>query len=165
MTRNRTPATATRGLLIATAPTVREAKAKLESLTDAALNRGGPFIESRFGRIIIIAADPNGWTSTHINPADLAHGRQAWPSLWNAEKPLAEIIQSQRIAAAQAAWTHATNDEEHIALADLDKGHAESLRRWTAFQRRYAVEKAGGATDAEAWNRAMGEARSFEPAK
>lgn len=164
MTRHRKTMTAVRGLLTAEAPTVREAKHELERLTDLALSRGGPTIENRFGWIIVIAAEPSGWTSTMFKPEDLAHGAQRW--MTTSHRPEADrmdVLAATRLHAAQAAWTPETNDAEHEAAAGLSKTGADDFRRWAAFQRRYSAEKASGATDAEAWNRAM-DARRFEAA-
>ena len=160
----RKTATASRGLIEAQAPTVRQAKENLERKIDLALCRGGPTIEGRFGWIIIIAADPGGWTSTILRPEEMAHGRERYPGSYHSEDAdRLDVLASARMNVAQAAWTPDTNDAEHEAAAGLDATRAEELRRWIVFQRRYAAEKASGATDAEAWNRAMN-ARSFEAA-
>lgn len=146
-----------RGRLMGEGDTKTEAKADLERQIDWALQVDGPIVEMRFGWVLIIAATPNGWETKVFNPADTPQGKPTGFSTYHGTSPsYADIQQSVRMHAAQNAWQHGVNDEDHIAAAGLNETRAAELRRWIGFQRRYFAERCAGKSDAEAFNIAIG---------
>lgn len=149
-----------RGHLYAEGATKAEAKAKLESMIDWALNVASPVVEKRHGLIIVIASTPNGYCSHVLAPADLAHGQQRQSMSQNPQGDYGAALQSARNHAAQNAWSPSiADDSEFVARSGLGDKSSE-LFNWIGWQRRYAAAKANGATDAAAHEIASGMRRA-----
>lgn len=130
-----------RGMLTGEGPTKAAAKADLERQIDAALASRSVTLEPRFGRVIVIIPTPRGWESTLVYADD--HGRQFHCHTSQGHCDHAKVLQSARLNAAQAAWSHETDDEAHIACAGLTIAYTAELRGWITWQRSYrrAIEQ------------------------
>ena len=147
--------TATHASLCAEGATKAEASANLEKQIDWALEYRPLHVESRFGLVIVIAANVNGYESSVFDPKELAHGNLHHNrTLYGRVDNIKGLVQETRGHAAQWMWDRAGDDEAHIAKAGLDVEHASALRRWIKWQRAYAAAKSTGATDNEAHNQA-----------
>ena len=149
-----------RGLLYAEGATKAEAKAKLESMIDWALNTPQPVIEQLNGRLIVIVAEPCGYSVNVFDPAELQHGqrRDSWWTSGQGE--YTDALASARLHAAQMAWSHSVSDDAVFVEASGLAERAGELRSWITFQRSYAEAKANGATDADAHAIACGYKRA-----
>jgi hypothetical protein len=54
------------------------------------------------------------------------------------------------------AWTHEADDEQHIEASGLDDQHADQVRSWMAWQRRYQASIVLGLSPDDAWKSASG---------
>lgn len=148
---------ANRGYLTAEGNSKTEAKANLEPMIDWACAHASPTIEMRFGLLIVIASNPQGFESRVINPAHLEHGKQYHSCCCYGQIDYGTVLQSARNHAAQNAWHHGINDDSgFVDQAGLTKDGATDLARWIAWQRRYRELKLSGHTDSEAHELASG---------
>ena len=136
----------------------QEANADLERQIDWALEHRSPYVEVRFGQLIVIAADASGWHSALVRQDDLAtHGfKPCWTMCGQGE--FEPILRSARLNAAQSAWSRDAMDAEIVEQAGLDKSGQGELQSWIGFQRKYAEAKSIGKTDGEAFDIANGRA-------
>lgn len=134
-----------------------EANEKLERMIDWALEHHAPFIESRYGYVLIGAATATGWQSTLLTPDDIAaHGKRKDCVSFQGQIERDLVIRSLRMHAAQNAWMPECDDARHVAASGLSEIDQCDLLSWIGFQRKYANAKAAGRTDAEAFDIANG---------
>lgn len=145
------PITVSRGRIEATAANKTEAKAALEQRIDWYLSQGEPWVETRFGFTLIVAAMPNGdWTSMLVAPTYV--GKRQWFSAFSREEHIDAVIFRLRLHAAQSAWRLDSDDREICVQSGL--ADVSDLKRWIAFQRKYAALKAEGLSDGDAHHEA-----------
>lgn len=150
--RTRKPKTyyVTRGHLTASGASKSEAKANLSVMVDRALSASSLVVESRFGLVVIVAPDPNGYYCGVFNPAELAHGERRW-CFTLTQAHYTDALQSARIHAAQNAWNAAVESDQDFVTAAQVGTKAGELLSWIAFQRRYIAAKQAGHDDGMAW--------------
>jgi hypothetical protein len=126
-----------RGNLYGEGATKREAKAAIERQLDRAAELPSPTVETRFGLVLVLVADPTGWQSTIVDPTESKHGdqRQCWSCFGPVDKEHA--LSGLRLHAAQRTWTPDVDDSVHIAAAGLNDRHESEFRYWIKFQRDY----------------------------
>jgi hypothetical protein len=150
--------TAVRGVLTGRGETKTAAKADLDAQIDWALRSHEPFVESRYGHLIVIAATPAGWQSMVLDRARIAeHGTAHTATcLTGTQETREAVIESSRIHAAQLAWTHAADDDAHVAASGASAPGQADLRRWIDFQRSYKKHLDAGDSPARAHALACG---------
>lgn len=148
---------ATRGALTASGANKTEAKANLEPMIDWACNAGMPVIECRFGFLIVVASDANGWSTSVVGPDDMVHGQRKWCGTSHGQQiAYSDALISARNHAAQNAWSpDVADDAAFVEMAGLGPKSGE-LASWIAFQRRYVEAKTSGHNDGDAFKLAIG---------
>lgn len=145
-----------RGNLTGEGPNKTAAKADLKNQIDWLSNAGNVFVEKRYHLLIIVAPIGGGWETKVMDPAEAEHGKPVWFSNLHGPEDRASVIDSCRLHAAHNAWTHDTNDFEHVALSGCSLDLQRELTRWCKFQRDYKALKDAGKTDQEAHAGACG---------
>lgn len=145
-----------RGNVSGEGPNKTVAKADLEKQVDWLLNAGSVVVEKRYHLLIIVAPIGGGWETKVMDPAQAEHGKPVWFSNLHGPEDRARVLDSCRLHAAQNAWTHDTNDFEHIALSGCSLDLQRELSSWCKFQRDYKALKDAGKTDQEAHAGACG---------
>jgi hypothetical protein len=139
-----------RGCLSGEGATKSAAKADLDAKIGWILANPGVTMECRYGLLIVIAAQPGGYQSSLVVPADMQHGRQKQCCTFHGERDYRDVLQSSRYHAAQVAWSPESDDSDLVAQSGLDAGKARDLQDWIAWQRRYLAAVAAGMTPNEA---------------
>lgn len=118
------------GEVSVTGYSVAEANANLAAAVDHLCAHGanGPDIECRFGLILVLWADPEGWAYTIIDPVGATHGTRYRASCSFRAENKAEALCDVRFAAAQRAWTPSVDDDAHIAASGVTAFKAADLR-------------------------------------
>ena len=157
MSRTRKPRThyATRGVLSAPGATAAEAKANLASMIDWALAGHRPFVEYRFGCVLVAAPVPTGWQTTVVFPDGQKHGSSPYTA-WEGQIDREKVITSLRMHACTATWTHETADYAHAAASGLDEAGQREAVRYFTWQRDYRAARQAGQSDEQARQTASG---------
>ena len=154
MARQKRHFTASHKSLSAEGVTKAEASAKLEAQIDWALESRPMHVEKRWGWLIIISATALGYESSLLDVSALEHGKQRSATELHGQVDFNGVLQSKRLHAAQNAWTLDRDTWVFVEQSGLDPHHANELRSWIAWQRRYAEARKNGATDGEAHHQA-----------
>jgi hypothetical protein len=146
-----------RGSLTGQGNTKTQAKADLERQIEWAIAWNPSQIEVRHGRLIVVLATSDGYGYRIVEKDDLDKpDRVLMLTTFFGQTDFSSVMQQARAALAQMAWTHEADDEQHIEASGLDDQHADQVRSWMAWQRRYQASIVLGLSPDDAWKSASG---------
>jgi hypothetical protein len=139
----RKEAIARRGLLEARGKTMTEAKTKLNKMVDWAVSNTASHIEMRFGYVIVIYSDLNGYSYAMFYPSTMAHGQAVHSrAMYGIDKDYLDVLDDARGSACASAWIPEMDDEDHISKAQVREAKADHLRSLFKYYRDQAVKSA-----------------------
>jgi hypothetical protein len=124
------------GTVTAYGATTKDAKLGLEKQIDHLCQHAGDItIEFRFGRIITLWPQAEGWSYTIIDPADAdQHGKQHYSSCCMSGDRL-DALASARMHVAQNQWSQSVKDDAAFVESAQLGTKAVELAKWIAWQR------------------------------